>query len=380
MAERYLELAALAVSACTGLAVTGTAEYSYGTRGDFDAALLRLGDGGLAIARSPRSAAAAREQRAEIRADAALTAGVRSLLPFGVPRMLGSRDDEEARVMVTAFLPGEKLDRLAPGADDPLLAEAGRALAAIHALPRVFVDEARLPALSAEEAREGALRDVESARATGRLPASIERRWRDAVRDPSLWQFAPCVIHGSMSPARIVSDGRGVTGVLGWSDVRVGDPARDMHWLHRQEPAAADAVLAAYTASRGASVDRQLRRRAGLYAELEVARWLAHGARSGQEGIVADAEDMLLALADRVRHDETGPVVHETLPVLDLTEVRLLLREAEEAGAPGPAVQDGLVHGDEGQEHPDDLSEHDLDHAEDDDLGDDTPPEDFLRR
>lgn len=374
MAERYLELAALATSAVPGLDVVEGTEYSYGTHGDFDSALLKDGEGRLLIVRRPASDAAAQEQRAEVRALEAITSGVRSLLPFAVPVVVGASTQGRGLV-VTEFIPGEKTDRLPLEPATMLVAEIGRAIAAIHDLPRGFVEEAGLPSLPAREIRDAVSSLVLRAKRTGRLPVAIERRWNDAVDDASLWQFQPSVVHGSLGLGAMITNGLGVVGVLGWSDLRVGDPARDLHWVRSLEPAVQRGVLDEYAEARGSSSDRQVRRRTALYAELEIARWLLHGIDTGDDAVVADAEGMLDALVDRVHEATAGPVVHETLPVLDLDGVQELLGHAPEREA---AVRPGLELRDPAP-HPDDDDPTDLDHADRDDLSDDTPPSDFLR-
>ncbi|MFD0996723.1 aminoglycoside phosphotransferase (APT) family kinase protein [Pseudoclavibacter chungangensis] len=373
MAERYLELAALATAAVGDLDLVEGTEYSYGVHGDFDSALLKDSTGRLLIVRRPTSPAAAQEQRADVRALEAVTAGVRSLLPFAIPVVVGvGRAGEEA--VVTEFVPGEKADRLPLEPGTLLVSEIGRTVASVHDLPRSFVEDAGLPSLDAVEIREAVDALVTRATRTGRVPVAIERRWTDAVDDASLWQFQPTVVHGSLGLGSMITNGLGIVGVLGWGDLRVGDPARDLHWAQSLDPRVLRSVLDEYTDARSASVDRQIRRRAALYSELEIARWLLYGVDGGDDAVVADAESMLDALVDRVNQAQAGPVVHETLPVLDLEGVQELLGQGPVAE---PGVRPSIDHRDPGA-HPDDDGI-DLDHAARDDLDDDTPPNDFLR-
>lgn len=390
MAQLYLELAALAAAAVPGLDVVEATEYTTHRHGDFDSAIVKAADGRLLIVRRPRSRAAAHQQAADAEALSAMTPGVRSRLPFAVPRVIGGLTERGATVTVSEFIPGEKADRVPLEPATMLVAEIGRAIAAIHSLPRGFVDDAGLLVLGADDVRASARSVVERASRTGRLPVSVQQRWRDAVDDTTLWQFQPCVIHGSLGLGSLLTNGLAVVGVLGWSDLRVGDPARDMHWLQDLDPRISRGVLDEYAEAVGGA-DRQLRRRAALHAELEIARWLLHGVDAHNDAIVADAESTLATLVDRVHLAEAEPLIHETLPVLDLAEVQALLREAghdlaarsDAHGSSSRGVQDGLVHGeprgDAREAHPDDDDRADLDHAIDDDLHDDTPPSDFLR-
>src|SRR5699024_3683883 len=88
MARSHLTLAALATSAVPGLDVTSAREHSYGRSGDFDSAVLERSGGAPLIVRVPTHQAAESDQSAELVALAALTSGVRSLLPFAVPTVV----------------------------------------------------------------------------------------------------------------------------------------------------------------------------------------------------------------------------------------------------------------------------------------------------
>ncbi|CAG7845200.1 hypothetical protein USB125703_01457 [Pseudoclavibacter triregionum] len=381
MAIRFLELSALATAAIPGLDVVEASDAPF-SEAEFDSALVRERSGRLLLVRAPRTPDAAREQRAEARAIAAMTPGVRSRLPFEVPTMVGLAPDADAQgaaaqtpqVAVSVFIAGRAPEdpELSPGS--PLLRELGEAIAAVHALPREFAIEAGLPQRSAGDAREGASRLVMKAKGTGRLPAVLERRWLAAIDDPTLWQFQPCVSHGGLDLDSFLEDAGRLASIIDWSDLRIGDPARDLRWATSIAPAASREVFEAYGEARGAGVDRQLRQRANLYAELELARWLDHAVALDDAGMIEDAERLLDELVSRVRQAAGAPLVHETLPVLDLEEVRDLLRDAKgireqqrpaNPNATGPvrpaggesaqlrSDADEAVHGDE--------HEHDLD-------------------
>ena len=328
MGVQFLELAGIATVAVPDLQVTGGTDWSTGRTGDYDAALLRTADGLTVIARRPRSEEARLEQRAQADALDALTAGVRSRLPFAVPTRLGLYATKSTQLGVYAFIPGRTCDEVELPHDSLLVAEIGRAIAAIHALPKSVVTDAELPTLESREVREAVEQLVDRADTTGRLPAALATRWGAAIDDATLWEFQPSVIHGSLERNSFVTNGAGVVGVLGWSDLRVGDPAQDMRWVQTLDGAANRAIIDEYTDARGATVDRQLRQRATLYAELELARWLLHGVESSDAVVIADAEQLLDGLVTRVRGLDEAELRHETLPVLDLVEVQELLAEA----------------------------------------------------
>jgi aminoglycoside phosphotransferase (APT) family kinase protein len=139
------------------------------------------------------------------------------------------------------------------------------------------------------------------------------------------------VVHGSLTAEAVLTAPRGaaderVVGLLAWSDLQVADPARDLAWaLALPAPGAASTVFAAYHAARHGGADRELRQRATLYAELELARWLLYGVDLDQAEVVADAGRMLASLERRVVDDTAGSLAHEQLPPLSVGEVERML-------------------------------------------------------
>src|SRR6185437_5341445 len=255
----------------------------------------------------------------------ALTTGIRSRLPFDVPTYRGQAPVGGTRAIVYDFLAGEHVavEDVPPG--DGLAGSIGHAIAAIHTLPTSFVGEAGLPVLSAAECLSSTAALIESAAATGKLPAALRDRWRDAVADHSVWQFQPTVINGALTADSFLVDGESVSAVLGWSALRVGDPARDLHWLLAMNPDATDGALVAYASARQVATDRQFTQRAMLYAELEVARWLLHGRELRDQGIVDDAVQMLDGLVDRVHSNTVTPLSTATGPIMAVDDVEALL-------------------------------------------------------
>ena len=161
------------------------------------------------------------------------------------------------------------------------------------------------------------------------VPASLLSRWESATDDTSLWQFQTTVIHGAMSAEVLLYDAEEqIVGIIGWSDLRVGDPAKDLSWaLSAPSPDSVDMIFGAYAAARGGAADREIRRRSMLYAELELARWLLYGLEAQNSAVVDDAVGMLDVLVDSVRDDHQGSLTHETGPILDVDEVRQMLAE-----------------------------------------------------
>jgi len=325
MARSHLTLAALATTAAPGLNAVASASFGSASQGDFDSALITGDDGRHWIIRVPRSETAEAEQSADLVALQALSTGVRSRLPFTVSSFAGQIPLDGTRAVVYEFVYGSKLGLGQLQGRTGLAASIGRAIAAVHALPTSFVADAGLPVLAPVEILRATMSIMDRAAATSLVPAALIGRWERAAEDSALWQFAPTVINGTLTADSFLSAGEDVTGVLGWSGLSVGDPARDLHWLlGTRSDETADAAIDAYIATRGTS-DRQLMQRARLYRELEIAQWLLHGTRERSTEIVDDAVSMLHGLVERVHDDDDSSLNHNTMPVLDVAQVEDML-------------------------------------------------------
>lgn len=320
MARSHLTLAALATSAVAGLDVVGA--QPVGSRGgDYDAAILTGRDGRHWIIRVPRTERAEQEQSADLVALRALSAGVRARLPFTVSTFAGQVPVDGTRAIVSEFVYGSKVPLGAMSFD--LAASIGEAIAAIHALPPTVVVDAGLPSHSSVESLRAVVALMDRAATTGLVPAALLARWERAAEEATIWQFTPTVVNGSLSSDSFLSADSAVTGMIGWHGLRVGDPATDLQWLAASGQDLADAAFAAYGRVRG-TVDRQLRTRASILSELEVARWLLHGTETRSTEIVDDAVQMMSAIVDEVNSDLMSPLAPRTGP-LDVTEVEELL-------------------------------------------------------
>lgn len=308
MARSHLTLAALATSAVEGLDLAATTSFATGGENDFDSALLTGRDGRHWIIRLPRNERAEAEQSADLVALRALSSGIRSRLPFAVSNFVGQVPVDGTRAIVYEFVYGAKagLHHLDAGPDG-LAASIARAIAAIHGLPTSFVADAGLPVLTAIESLRASVSVMDRAAATGLVPAQLLGRWERALEDSHLWQFQPTVINGNLSAESFLTADNAVTGLLGWHELKVGDPARDLAWLLAAAPDAADSAIDAYHRARG-TLDRQVAQRAKLYAELDVARWLLHGTQTRSTEIVDDAVGMLSAIIDSVENDVMNPL------------------------------------------------------------------------
>lgn len=327
MARSSLTLAALATAAVAGLDVVSTTPLSNDQGGRYDSALLNIRGGDQLVVRVPTAREAEIEQSSDLVALRALTGGSRKRLPFEAPEFLGQAPIGETRGIVYRYIPGypATLDSLEVSVE---LAESfGRAIAAIHSLPTSVITDAGLPVQSAAEASRTVRTVKDRAAATGLVPTELLTRWSLAIEDSALWQFQPTVIHGALGPESFLIAGEQVTGILDWSNFKVGDPAADLYWLSsvaREE--SATRVFAGYNTGRLGPVDRQLRKRARLYAELEIAKWLVHGSDLRDSAIVDDAVGMLASLASTAQADLVNPLSTDTGRVMAVDEVEEMLK------------------------------------------------------
>ncbi|WP_234407337.1 phosphotransferase [Microterricola viridarii] len=309
--------------------------------------MLSIRDGNELIVRVPRNQAAETEQSADLVALRALSTGVRSRLPFHVADFVGQAPVGSTRAVVYQFLDGTPAEPAMLEYSADLAHSVGRSIAAVHSLPTAFIGDAGLPQQSADESRSAAASLIARAADTGRLPAALLRRWEQATDDAALWQFAPSVINGKLAADSFLVDDHGVTAVLGWSELSVGDAARDLHWVLAAPGEAGETTLAAYTAARSGGIDRLLTQRALLYAELELARWLLHGVANRSDDIIADAVQMLDALVEGVHSHSMSPLTQHTGPVLAVDDVEQLLAQTpRSAGSDAPRETPGALHTD----------------------------------
>ena len=312
MGRSPFTLAAAVTAALPGAEVTGTRALSAGGDGRFDSAVATLADGRELAIRVADDDEAARELAAEALALRALTTGARAMLPFRAPEYVGETRVGDGRALVTELLPGFQIDAAHVPSGRGAAESMGAAIAAVHGLPVSVVRGAGLVTRSAEESRDDIRRLVDGAAATGRVPARLTARWRDAVADDELWRFESTVtLSGVQSTSFLLQDdderGPEVVGLLNWHGLAVGDPAVDLAWLSAAPEAAAD-VQAAYARSLERSPDSALEVRARMLAELEFARWLVHGDSLRRPDIVDDAAALLDALAEGLRADDLAVV------------------------------------------------------------------------
>lgn len=308
MGRSPFTLAAAVTAALPGAEVTGARVLSADGDGRFDSAVATLADGRELAIRVADDEDTARELAAEALALRALTDGARAMLPFRVPEYIGETTVGKGRALVTELLPGFQIEASLVPAGRGAAESMGAAIAAAHGLPTSVVRGAGLAVRSAEESRAEVNRLVDTAASTGRVPARLTVRWRDAVADDDLWRFESTVILGGVQATSFLfadhpDRGPEVTGLLSWHGFSVGDPAIDLSWLSAAPDAAGD-VHASYARDVDRAPDAGLEVRARLLAELEFARWLVHGDSMRRPDIVDDAAALLESLAEGLHSDD----------------------------------------------------------------------------
>ena len=311
-----MELAALASAAVPALALTGVAG-SPDDVADFDSALLVDDAGKQWRVRSPKHVEASMRLETELLVLRAFVPAVRAELPFALPYVAGTVRQGELCTFVYSHLHGSTrdIDDLAAMGKD-LAADIGRTMAAIHALPQSLVNNADLPSYTANEFRQRKLNELDQAATTGKIPATLLRRWEHALEDVGLWRFSPTVVHGDLHEDNMLVSGGRISAVSGWTDLRIGDPADDFAWLiAANNTRFTDAIHAAYVAARPDAVDPHLIRRAALSAEFALAQWLVRGLAAQNPVMIAEAEEMLATLeADILEQDAALAAERESAP------------------------------------------------------------------
>lgn len=296
-----MELAALASAAVPGLRPTGVAALADDGR-DFAAALVRDEQGNQWRVRAPLHAEAAMRLETELQVLSGFSNAVRASLPFHLPSAAGAVRMNELRTFVYNHVPGRVFDLTAlVEMGEETATDVGRTVAAIHNLDEAVVDMVNLPSYSAEQFRQRRLNELDQAASTGKIPVSLLRRWEHAMEDTDMWNFEPVVVHGDLHEDHLLFDRGKVSGVMGWTDLHVGDPADDFAWLATvSDDAFKDHVLTSYERHRAGEADVHLALRAALSAEFALAQWLLKGLATNDAEMVSQGQTMLEQLAEDI--------------------------------------------------------------------------------
>ena len=298
MSHQSLMLAAQASAAVPGLTLVSTTDISDEHR---QAALATDVDSRAWIVELPKTDDEELGARERIGALSAIGDGLRSRLPFGVPRIHGETNVRGRTLTVGEWLPGfrPQTNSLAPEA----ITSIAQAMANLHGIPASALYDQGRPIHSANESQRIAVGVVDRAAQTTLLPQSLLRRWEAAYEDSELWQFEPSIIHGRLRLESFLIEGDRVTAVTGWRSLQVGDPARDVAWV--TAPTMKDLLAPVETAYRQErqTADPRLFQRGRFWAELDIARWLIHGLDTGNQVITDQATAAINDLHDRVGGD-----------------------------------------------------------------------------
>lgn len=204
------------------------------------------------VARFPRRAAVARLLHAEVQLLPVLEAALQPLA-IEVPTVYAVAPATATfphPFLVQRRLWGLPLESIRPFRFSVrLAAHLGEALSVVHGLTppaelRNAPNDATTQLTHATEAI-----DAMSPKLRARIPQAVA--WiEDTPALPTAYNGPPRLLHNRLSPGRIrvARTGLGLIGILDWSDVAAGDPARDLVQLHCWGgPPAVEAVLAAYT-------------------------------------------------------------------------------------------------------------------------------------
>jgi len=309
-------LAARGSAAVPGLELVRTTPFDLP---DSLSALAWDSNGGMWVIELPQTDEAESAQRDRIQGAMAIGEGLRSRLPFQVPKIAGTTLVEGRTLSVSAFLPGARVT--SNGLTTAVAEAIGRSIAALHDIPASTLYDQGRPVLSATESMRKATSIVDRAAQTTLLPKALLRRWEAAYEDQGLWQFEPTIIHGALHLGAFLLDRTDVLAITGWREVGVGDPARDLAWLTTPTIAqAGEPAKTAYLNARS-SADTRLFQRARFWAELDIARWLLHGIDVRSEAIVDEATTLINELHERITGDLdqtiTEPITQTPHPLSD---------------------------------------------------------------
>lgn len=287
-------LAAFAAAAVPGLIPDRTVPLTAAAE-DLDVAGVQGQDGRRVVVTAPASPAAGMLVEKEARLTDAL-AGTR--LADLVPTVIGSvKLAEGGRAVVTDAPRGVPL-RLEDVAEDAELARSlGELIARIHATPAYMTESSGAETFTASAIQERHRAQLDRGRETGEVPAALGQRWEAMLADDELWHFVPAFIHGGLSEDCLFRSGSTVSGLTGWWDARIGDPAVDLAWLvPTLDPERFDQLFAAYQGALPMATHPRLLERAQVVGELAVLDWLLHGRETEDSSIIQDAHDMLADL------------------------------------------------------------------------------------
>lgn len=331
-------LAALASAAVEDLSFVRTNLFTTGQVGDYDTAKLVADNGDEYLVRIPTNERAFAELEADLRGINAMSAGIRSRLRFVIPRATGHVDHDPFSGLVLTFARGEPLSISSIGDGTGHADSLGMTIASIHNLPTDFVDDYGLPNSNAGAVRDAVTNVVDRAGYDGKVQLPLITRWSQAIADDQMWDFDSTVIHGDLSEEAVLFTHATVSGIIGWHDLAIGDPAQDLGWAVSSMTHSAT-LMSAYTTRRAGEADRFIADRARLHGELALAKWLLFGIEQDDDAIVADARNLLEDLANKVESNLVPKLSSAVVPsspvLLDMHAEQAVGESAGDQGVTG---------------------------------------------
>jgi aminoglycoside phosphotransferase (APT) family kinase protein len=278
--------AIVAAAARHGLTLTDPVLDTMGL--DFLAVHARDPDGTRWIVRAPRRA----EVAAAASIEARVLAAVRGKLPVAVPDWRIASDviaypRLDGTPVVTLDTGEPVWNGIDPAAPAPaFLAAIGSTLAALQR-----IGDPSLPARTISEERAECARVLERSRELIAPPPALLDRWQRWIDDDATWPAYVVLSHGDMHPGHLLLDENGaLTGVLDWTEGRIGDPGIDLAMMHRcfGKPAL-EAIVDALVANGGTTWPRALEHATERvsFFPAQAADWAA---RANNEAILAYAK------------------------------------------------------------------------------------------
>ena len=144
-----------------------------------------------------------------------------------------------------------------------LMEQIARFLPDLHAFP---IDRAARLGLKTRDfkaeytGRYESVRELVLPRLSHYERAYVERLYDDYLSDPGNFDYEPVVVHADLSPDHVIFDPvtKTIAGIIDLSDVVIGDPDFDLHWLHESY---GDGFLSKYLAYNPHPAPHRLRRK-----------------------------------------------------------------------------------------------------------------------
>jgi aminoglycoside phosphotransferase (APT) family kinase protein len=246
------------------------------------------------------------ETEAGLRKEAALLPELAPSLPAPIPRLeIVVRNDD-------FFVGHRKLDGGPLRVGLPAVAEQlGGFLSALHAFPVVRAAELSVPTLDLDGAIKRERQFAE--RCEQLVSPLLDREERAAARAmfedffavASNLGYETVLIHADLGPEHILCRDANVSGVIDWSDARVGDPALDFAWLlHGLDQGFAEHLLECYTGARAAG--DSLRERALFFYRLGPWHEVLYGLERGGRAFVQSGLDGLRRRLPQRKYDRSA--------------------------------------------------------------------------